>query len=957
VERITDALQPDSVVVVDARSGEIIFSSRYAERVVGRRLSDIADDFPMFHLDGRPYSFAERQVPRAISSGEQILEEDFFGPGSDGGRVRWRCSCWPVYGDGGRIVAAVAVTRDVTEQTRRHERLTYLSALLENSEDAVVATDERYFVTVWNKGAERLYGRNAAEAVGLHADEVAPANLSAEQRTELRRQLAENGRWRGEVAVTREDGTTAEVEVSAVALRGEHGDVTGYLGIHRDISERKRAERRLREAQRRTEAILESITDDFVAVDCDWRYTYINDRALRSTQEWLGRPITREELLGRSLWEVFPETVGAVPYVKYHQAVREGRSVEFETYFAAKDRWFETHVYPSESGLSIYFRTITERKRAEEETSRRADQQALVATLGLQALGSDDLQPLLDQAVGHVAHTLDVELVGIVEILPGRDQMLLRAGVGWTEGEVGEVTAVAGPGSLIHYTIVSGEPVVSEDLSADDRFEVSPILAGTGAVSGATVVIAGRDEPFGSLGVFSRARHTFSGHDLDFLQAVANVLATAVERAQAEARLEEVRDTERRRIARDLHDEALQDLTHALALAQGAGSSDGADALVPALKRVGGQLRGAIYDLRLEEQEGRPLRAQLEALVALHDAMAADCDIELDMLEGTPTTSLGRPGVELLRIVGEALTNARRHSGAGHVRVKTWGSEHEVRVEVADDGVGFDPAAAPPREGGTGIKGMGERAALIGADLTITSEPDAGSRVRVRLALVDDDRPERIRVLLVEDHAAVREAIAAMLEREPDFEVTAQAASLADARDLLDNVDVAVLDLGLPDGYGGDLIKELRAVNRHAQALVLSGSLDRADIARAVESGAAGTLNKTVHLDELVDAVRRLRRGETLLPLDEVVELLRYASHEREREYQDRQAIAQLTPRERDVLQALAGGLDSQAIADRLHISLRTERNHAANILAKLGVHSQLQALVFALRYGVVEIR
>jgi DNA-binding NarL/FixJ family response regulator len=231
--------------------------------------------------------------------------------------------------------------------------------------------------------------------------------------------------------------------------------------------------------------------------------------------------------------------------------------------------------------------------------------------------------------------------------------------------------------------------------------------------------------------------------------------------------------------------------------------------------------------------------------------------------------------------------------------------------------------------------------------------------VRIELPLSERDGGPvgQIRVLVVEDHAAVREAIAAMLEREPDLEVVGQAASLAEARGLLDDVDVAVLDLGLPDGYGGDLIKELRAVNRRAQALVLSGSLDRADIARAVESGAAGTLNKTVHLDELVDAVRRLRRGETLLPLDEVVELLRYASHEREREYQDRQAIAQLTPRERDVLQALAGGLDSQAIADRLHISLRTERNHAANILAKLGVHSQLQALVVALRYGVVEIR
>ena len=849
---------------------------------------------------------------------------------------------------------------DISERKRAEEERAYHASLVAHMEDAVIATDDQFLVTAWNPGAEKLYGRTAEEVLGRPVAEVVQTELSDAERADRRQQVTEERRSRVEVVAYRKDGTPVDVEVASVAIQSQRGEITGYLGIHRDVSERKRAERRLREAQRRSETILESISDAFFAVDREWRITYMNKRGLARLGTARGKAVTLDELLGKVFWDEFPELAGTTFEEKYRLALREQKAVEFETYSPTTGTWLEVHAYPSEEGLSVFGQDITERRRAEEEREGRARQQALVADLGLRALATDDLQSLMDEAVALVAQTLDVELVGIVEILPGRDQMLLRAGVGWTEGEVGEVaevTAVAGPGSLIHYTIVSGEPVVSEDLSADDRFEVSPILAGTGAVSGATVVIAGRDEPFGSLGVFSRERHTFSGHDLDFLQAVANVLATAVERAQAEARLEEVRDMERRRIARDLHDEALQDLTHALALAQGAGSSDGADALVPALKRVGGQLRGAIYDLRLEEQEGRPLRAQLEALVALHDAMAADCDIELDMLEGTPTTSLGRPGVELLRIVGEALTNARRHSGAGHVRVETWGSEQEFRVEVADDGVGFDPAAAPPQEGGTGIKGMGERAALIGADLTITSEPDAGSRVRVRLALVDDDRPERIRVLLVEDHAAVREAIAAMLEREPDFEVTAQAASLADARNLLDNVDVAVLDLGLPDGYGGDLIKELRAVNRHAQALVLSGSLDRADIARAVESGAAGTLNKTVHLDELVDAVRRLRRGETLLPLDEVVELLRYASHESEREYQDRQAIAQLTPRERDVLQALAGGLDSQAIADRLHISLRTERNHAANILAKLGVHSQLQALVVALRHGVVEIR
>jgi DNA-binding NarL/FixJ family response regulator len=79
---------------------------------------------------------------------------------------------------------------------------------------------------------------------------------------------------------------------------------------------------------------------------------------------------------------------------------------------------------------------------------------------------------------------------------------------------------------------------------------------------------------------------------------------------------------------------------------------------------------------------------------------------------------------------------------------------------------------------------------------------------------------------------------------------------------MLHDVDIAVVDLGLPDGSGGDLIKELRDVNPRAQALVLSASLDPEDLARAIDSGAAATLDKTTDLDDLVDAVRRLHRGD-----------------------------------------------------------------------------------------------
>lgn len=174
---------------------------------------------------------------------------------------------------------------------------------------------------------------------------------------------------------------------------------------------------------------------------------------------------------------------------------------------------------------------------------------------------------------------------------------------------------------------------------------------------------------------------------------------------------------------------------------------------------------------------------------------------------------------------------------------------------------------------------------------------------------------------------------------------------------MLDGVDVAIIDPGLPDGVGTELVDDLRAANPQAQALVLSATVDRAATARAVESGAAAVLSKTTHLHQIVSAVRRLRAGETLIPLEETVDLLRFAGRERERVREERRLIDALTPREIEVLQLLADGLDSRGVASRLHISPRTQRNHVASILGKLRVHSQLQAVVFALRHGVVELR
>lgn len=165
-----------------------------------------------------------------------------------------------------------------------------------------------------------------------------------------------------------------------------------------------------------------------------------------------------------------------------------------------------------------------------------------------------------------------------------------------------------------------------------------------------------------------------------------------------------------------------------------------------------------------------------------------------------------------------------------------------------------------------------------------------------------------------------------------------------------------MVDLDLPDGNGAELIGELRAANPQGMALILTASADRGAYARAVEAGAAGVLHKSARIKDIIDAVRRLEAGEALLSPNEVDELLWLAGQQRAQNQEAQRAIESLTPRELEVLQALAEGLSDKEIAERLYVGVGTVRTHLVHVLEKLGVHSRLQALVFAVRHGFVEI-
>ena len=216
-----------------------------------------------------------------------------------------------------------------------------------------------------------------------------------------------------------------------------------------------------------------------------------------------------------------------------------------------------------------------------------------------------------------------------------------------------------------------------------------------------------------------------------------------------------------------------------------------------------------------------------------------------------------------------------------------------------------------------------------------------------------------IDVLLVDDHTSFREAVAFMIDQEPDIRVVDQVGTVAQARASLrtaTKTDVAVVDLDLPDGDGTDVIRAFRAVHPQGKVLVLSASSDPKDMGRAVEAGAAGLLNKTRPISEILSALRDLNAGTSLLSSEAMVDLLRFVGQEREQERAMQVALSRLTKREIDVLRCLAEGLSDRQMAAQLYVSIDTVRTHMVNLLQKLGVDSRLQAVVIGVRHGAISI-
>jgi two-component system, NarL family, response regulator DevR len=207
------------------------------------------------------------------------------------------------------------------------------------------------------------------------------------------------------------------------------------------------------------------------------------------------------------------------------------------------------------------------------------------------------------------------------------------------------------------------------------------------------------------------------------------------------------------------------------------------------------------------------------------------------------------------------------------------------------------------------------------------------------------DQLKTIRVFLLDDHEIVRRGIADLLQLEADIEIVGEAGTAAEAMRRIPATapNVAVLDARLPDGSGIDVCRDIRSSYPDVRCLILTSYDDNDAIFAAVMAGAAGYLLKEIRGTSLVDAIRQVAAGRSLLDPSVTERLL---VRLREGETQDPR-LASLSDREREVLALIADGLTNRQIGERLFLAEKTVKNYVSGLLAKLGMQRRTQAAVY----------
>ncbi len=670
-------------------------------------------------------------------------------------------------------------------------------------------------------------------------------------------------------------------------LRAVIGSMLRAAQHRQQVARREALEQAERAAATDRAALLESITDAFYALDRQWRFTYINQRAL----DYYGK--TREELLGRCIWDVFPVAKASLFQQLYERALETQSSAAFESISPLTGRWIEVRAYPTRQGLAVYFRDVSDRKRAEALSECQR--------LALQMLAEG---AALEEVLGYLIRTVEARaddgILGSILLLNAAGTHFERAVgpslpaelIGKAQGMA--VNATPGISSL---AIARGEPVAVPDFSADPKWaRFAEFLAPYGLRAAWSMPIIGSGGRL--LGTFANYyRHPCdpTPGDLQWVEVVARTAAIAIERARADARLLEA---DRRK------DEFLAMLAHELRnpLAPIRSASEILSRILPddararsaiaVIKRQSMQLTRLVDDLldvaRITQGRiqlhNRPvdLESVIREAVESVEPQLREKQHKLTVTASTSYEPLYVDGdsTRLVQCVVNILSNAAKYTDPGgkiEVRMRAEGSS--VVVEVTDTGVGISPELLPNvfdlfvqsdrtldrAQGGLGV-GLSVVKRLVemhGGQATARSSGlGTGSTFEIRLPRVPRTQaaapraaikvPPR-RVLIVDDNADAADSLAELLRMQGHETHTVYSGKEALACIESFKPDVALLDIGLPEMNGYELARHLRAMPelKGMRLVALTGYGQVEDQMRASVAGFDDHLVKPVELRSL----------------------------------------------------------------------------------------------------------
>ena len=524
------------------------------------------------------------------------------------------------------------------------------------------------------------------------------------------------------------------------------------------------------------------------------------------------------------------------------------------------------------------------------------------------------------------------------------------------------------------------ERVDTGGLEAGDKVGDALRAARFHSIVAAPVVPVG-EEPFG-LVLLARRSGSFSEQEAKRLAQFTLVLGLALRRRYLlRAGLDAALRDERDRLAREIHSLLAQTITSVVMSIDALASSVPEDApLRERLEEVRTMTRAAAAETRRLMWNLRPVAIDLREA---HTVVAEEAK-RFERREGLrPQVSVvgddravaAEIGAVIQRLTQVALENVTRHSGAEHVQILLHYGLYGLSVQIEDDGHGFDPETINVTAGRLGLAGLSERARQVGGTLRIESASGHGTRVHLELPFTaapplprPRPTPEEpaatpesesassglTRIVLIDDHAMVRDGLVRMLSEHADLEVVRAASTGAEGLRLIGELrpDVVLCDLQLPDIAGTEVIARARAHFPDIRCLVVTTFDDDDKIYEAIKAGAKGYVLKDATSEELVEAVRAVARNESLLQPVVAHKLVeRFGALARQGDM-----VETLTEREVEVLHALASGLRNKEIAFQLGLSESTIKTHLASIFGKLGVTTRTEAVGRGRELGLIPL-